>query len=129
MLALSALGLLVGGCTSATEQEAQRFLSAVHADPLYSWRPGWVTKEATSESTAGLGVAAETRTEVSRALNGGGMPSDAIGIATSYVYSVGWMQASSGLINKYVVTDGVEVRLTVRIYLYGATQLIIDFTD
>lgn len=37
---VSALALMAGGCASATEQEARRFLSAVHADPLYSWRPG-----------------------------------------------------------------------------------------
>lgn len=31
--------ILLGGCTSATEQAHQRFFAAVKADPLYSWRP------------------------------------------------------------------------------------------
>ena len=129
LLLVSILVATGGGCVSATEREADRFISTVHADPLYSWRPSWETTEQKDETTAGLGVAAETRTSVTRALKGNDLPQDAVTQATNYANSVGWLQSSSGLMNKYVVTGSVEVRMTLRIYVYDASQLIIDFTD
>jgi len=33
--------ILLGGCTSATEQAHQRFFAAVKADPLFTWLPDW----------------------------------------------------------------------------------------
>jgi hypothetical protein len=43
--------ILLSGCTSATEQAHQRFFSAVKADPLFSWRPEWMTYDNFSEQS------------------------------------------------------------------------------
>lgn len=123
------LATAASGCTSPSQQAAQRFFSAVHSDPLYSWRPDWVTKDVTQQETGGVGFDAEIRTTVDRTLSGDEMPSTALAAATIYAQSVGWKNVAGGYLTKDVTANGEAFILTLRIILESASQLLMEFTD
>jgi hypothetical protein len=129
LLIAAVIATAASGCTSPSQRAAQRFFSAVHSDPLYSWRPEWATKDVTQQETGGVGFDAETRTTVDRTLSGDEIPSTALAAATIYAQSVGWKNVAGGYLTKDVTADGEAFILTLRIILESASQLLMEFTD
>jgi hypothetical protein len=82
--------ILLGGCASATEQAHQRFFAAVKADPLFTWRPDWVTSDKYAERSGDQPFSEETGASLTRLLVGSPLPAGAADAAGAFATEQGW---------------------------------------
>jgi len=87
-VALAGVGLL-GGCSSEAGRINRLFFGAVKRDPLYSWRPDWVTEVSDFETPLG-GIYPEATARLRRSLSADVLPTSAMDDAVAFALSSGW---------------------------------------
>ena len=81
--------ILLGGCTSATEQAHQRFFAAVKADPLFTWLPDWAIFDHYGERSGNQPISEDVGAELRRLIGGAPVPAGAIQAATDVAAALG----------------------------------------
>lgn len=83
--------ILLGGCASATELAHQRFFAAVKADPLFSWRPDWVTSDKYAERSGDQPFREDVGADLTRLLVGDPVPASAAEDVGVFAVTAGWV--------------------------------------
>jgi hypothetical protein len=86
---------LAGGCSEA-DQINNRVFGAVRKDPLYLWRPEWVTSVADSETKLG-GIYPEAAAAFHHYLDADDLPSTALNDALILAAASGWRVSTNGI--------------------------------
>jgi len=109
--------ILLGGCTSATEQAHQRFFVAVKADPLFSWRPDWTTTDKFSERSGNRPFDEGHVTDLTRLIGGSPVPAGATDAAAAFAISVGWAPEDPTFFRKNLKTKSEVTGCRLQIYV------------
>jgi hypothetical protein len=108
---------LAGGCSEA-DQINNRVFGAVRKDPLYLWRPDWVTSVSDSETPLG-GIYPEAAASFTHYLDADDLPSTALNDALILAPASGWRVSANGIghgvhwavrMNKRTAAQPVAVR-------------------
>jgi len=120
--------ILLGGCTSAAEQAHPRFFAAVKNDPLFSWRPEWMTFDTFGEVSGNQPLSTDVGAELRRLVGGGPVPIGAIQAATHVAETMGWSLDSGSILLKKLETKdgtfGARVEITA---LPDYSALLLDY--
>ena len=120
--------ILLGGCTSATEQAHQRFFAAVKADRLFLWHPTWMTFDNSGEVSGDQPISTDVGAELRRLVGGAPVPAGAIQAATDVAVTMGWSRDSGSILLKKLETKdgaiGARVEITI---LSDYSGLLLDY--
>ena len=120
--------ILVGGCSSATEQLSQRFFAAVKADPMFTWRPGWTTFDNFALMSGGEPFTTDSGAELRRLIGGTPVPTGAIQAAVDVAVTLGWSPDKASILLKTLETKDGPIGARVEISIAGDySSMLLDY--
>ena len=93
--------LVFAGCTASPSERAhQRFFAAVKADPLFTWRPAWLSYDDLSERSGNQGISTDGGAELTRTIGGTPVPTTGLASAREAALAAGWSESGKQVFTK-----------------------------
>jgi hypothetical protein len=93
--------VLLGGCAdSPTERAHQRFFATVKKDPVFTWRPGWMTFDQESQISGNQPLTTDVGAELTRTIGGSPVPPTGVHDAIAFAIDAGWVEERPQVLKK-----------------------------
>lgn len=114
LIALAGIGL-VGGCSTDAGRINRAIFGAVKKDPIYAWRPEWVTGVSDEEFPLG-GIYPQAAARLRHSLSAAALPSSAVDDAAELLLTSGWHATlESGVTHYTKPVEGTDLALSLRV--------------